>query len=89
MGKVVIVSESRSMRGYIEPGRNVLSVPVGDAKAMRAALLQALNGAEHLVALRQQAAFDARARFGISGFGRKLSRLLEELIREGAKTPGD
>ena len=79
MGKIVVVSASRNMEGYIQNSDNALVVPVGDTVAMRAALLDALDCPERHSEMRERAAQLVRARFGIERFGSELGRILDSL----------
>jgi len=72
LGKILIVSASRSMRGYLEDGVNAISVPVGDPGALRKALQSVLAHPERFKAMRERAAFDARERFKAEDFARQL-----------------
>ena len=72
LGKLVIVSASRNMEGYAEAGVNALTVPVGDALALRDALVNALNSPRRFLQMRKNAAVEARRRFSMEGFGRRL-----------------
>ena len=80
MGKIVVVSASRSMRDYIQPGGAVLSVPVGDASKLRAVLKDALQHPERFTAMREQAAAQVRSQFDIRRFGEGLDRIITELV---------
>jgi glycosyltransferase involved in cell wall biosynthesis len=80
MGKIVVVSASRSMRDYIKPAGAVLSVPVGDAVALRVALKDALQHPERFAAMREQAAEQVRSQFDIRRFGEGLDRIITELV---------
>ena len=79
LGKVLIVSASRSMRGYVEDGINAISVPVGDAGALRKAMQNVLAHPEQFEAMRERAALDARVRFKAEDFARKLLVLWNSL----------
>lgn len=46
MGRTVVVSETRGLKGMIEHGVHGLFVPPGDAKALRAAIQELLNDPE-------------------------------------------
>jgi len=72
LGKILIVSASRSMRGYLEDGVNAISVPVGDPRALRKALQSVLAHPERFKAMRERAALDARERFKAEDFARQL-----------------
>lgn len=82
LGKILIVSASRSMRGYLEDGVNAISVPVGDAGALRMALQSVLAHPERFQAIRERAALDARERFKAVDFARRLWVLWESLNLE-------
>jgi glycosyltransferase involved in cell wall biosynthesis len=82
LGKILIVSASRSMRGYLEDGVNAISVPVGNAGALRMALQSVLTHPERFQAIRERAALDARERFKAVDFARRLWVLWESLNLE-------
>jgi glycosyltransferase involved in cell wall biosynthesis len=79
MGKVVIVSRARCMRNYVREGRTALSVPVGDARAMRAAIEETLLHPERFTKMRERAAAQVRSTFEIREFARGLDGILKEL----------
>jgi glycosyltransferase involved in cell wall biosynthesis len=79
MGKVVIVSCARCMRNYVREGRTALSVPVGDARAMRAAIEETLLHPERFTKMRERAAAQVRSTFEIREFARGLDGILKEL----------
>jgi glycosyltransferase involved in cell wall biosynthesis len=80
MGKIVVVSASRAMRDYIEPGSTVLAVPVGDATALRAALKEVLQHPERFTEMREHAAAQVRSKFDIRCFGEGLDRIIKEIL---------
>jgi hypothetical protein len=80
MGKIVIVTASRSMRDYINPGGTVLSVPVGSVSALRAALEEALQQSERFREMRERAAAQVRSKFDVRHFGAGLDRIIKELV---------
>ena len=90
MGKIVVVSASRAMRDYIEPGGTVLAVPVGDATALRAALEEVLQHPERFTEMREHAAAQVRSKFDIRCFGTGLDRIIKEiLVRRSCGAGGD
>ncbi len=84
LGKIIIVSATRSMRGYVEDGKNALLVPVGDAVTLRRILKTALDKPEDFVEMRRVAAADARKKFGSVHFARGLKQILDELNQKPA-----
>ncbi len=80
MGKIVIVTASRSMRDYINPGGTVLSVPVGSVSALRGALEEALQQSERFREMRERAAAQVRSKFDVRHFGAGLDRIIKELV---------
>jgi glycosyltransferase involved in cell wall biosynthesis len=79
MGKIVIVSGARCMKDYVRAGGANLSVPVGDAKEMRAALEETLLYPERFTKMRERAAAQVRSSFEIRQFGSGLDGILREL----------
>lgn len=84
MGKVVVVSRARCMRDYISDDRAVLSVPVGNAEALREVLEEVLRYPERFCELRERAAAEVRSTFDIARFGAGLDRIIRELTAETA-----
>jgi glycosyltransferase involved in cell wall biosynthesis len=90
MGKVVVVSRARCMRDYISDDRAVLSVPVGNAAALREVLEEVLSYPERFCEMRERAAAQVRSTFEITRFAQGLDRILRELTEENAcRAPGD
>ena len=58
----------------------MLSVPVGDASALRVALKDALQHPERFTAMRERAAAQVRSQFDIRRFGEGLDRIITELV---------
>ena len=79
MGKIVVVSRARCMQSYVNVGRTAISVPVGDAKAMRSALEDALQHPERFSKMREQAAAQVRSTFEIRHFAKGLDAIIREL----------
>lgn len=79
MGKIVLVSRARCMRDYIGDGNAVVSVPVGDAVALRRALEEGLNHPQRFHEMRERAADLVRSHFNIKHFGRGLDQIVGEL----------
>jgi glycosyltransferase involved in cell wall biosynthesis len=89
MGKVVVVSMARCMRDYIGDDGAVLSVPVGNAAALRAVLEDVLQYPERFCELRERAAAQVRSTFDIARFGEGLDRIIRELTAENVcRAPG-
>jgi glycosyltransferase involved in cell wall biosynthesis len=84
MGKVVVVSRARCMRDYIGDDGAVLSVPVGNAAALREVLEEVLRYPERFCELRERAAAQVRSTFDIARFGAGLDRIIRELTEENA-----
>ncbi len=82
LGKILVVSNSRSMRGYVEHGHNAIQVPVGDSIAMRRKLHEILEAPERFSALRQGAIRDAHERFSVYKFSEGLKSIVFELAGE-------
>ena len=61
---------------------NAISVPVGDARALRTAVQSVLAHPERFKAIRERAALDARERFKAADFARRLWVLWESLNLE-------
>ncbi len=80
MGKIVVVSNVRCMRDYIGGADAVLSVPVGDAKALRAAIEESLKYPERFRGLRERAAAVVRSKFNMERFGQCFERLVTDLV---------
>ena len=80
MGKIVVVSNVRCMRDYIPCGNAVMSVPAGDAKALRVALEDGLKYPERFQDMRERAASLVRSRFEIGRFGRCIERVVTDLL---------
>lgn len=82
MGKVVVVSRVRCMRDYIGEDGAVLSVPAGNAAALRAVLEEVLSHPERFCELRERAAALVRSTFDIARFSQGLDRIIRELSAE-------
>jgi glycosyltransferase involved in cell wall biosynthesis len=80
MGKIVVVSASRSMRDYTTPCGAVLSVPVGAVPALRAALEEALQRPERFMDMRERAVAQVRSKFDVRHFGEGLERIIKEIV---------
>ncbi|NBV86959.1 MAG: glycosyltransferase [Verrucomicrobia bacterium] len=72
LGKILIVSASRGMRGYLRDGYNAVAVPVGDAEALRAALQSVALNPGRFAGMRERAVREALARFDVMEFARGL-----------------
>ena len=79
MGKIVVVSDARSMRDYIHCDGAVFKVPVGDSAALRAAIQETLRHPERFSAMREQAARQVRCKFDVRQFARRLDRIIADL----------
>jgi glycosyltransferase involved in cell wall biosynthesis len=92
LGKILVVSESRSMRGYARGGINCISVPVGNVRALREALQSVLDTPGDFHFLRENAVREARSLFIETNFAaaiRDLARCCHAGDeRSGAERPG-
>lgn len=75
LGKILVVSESRNMRGYVKTGVNCIGVPVADVAALRNALSRILDSPKDYNFLRTNAMRDARESFEAMRFGREIKAL--------------
>jgi glycosyltransferase involved in cell wall biosynthesis len=83
-GNLLVVSESRGMKGYARGGRNCLTVRVGDVADMRRALERALGGDKSLESIRQAAARDAAENFSMEQFATRVFEVLTGTLMEGS-----
>ena len=81
MGKILIVSDTRSMRGYVRHGENAIVVPVGDPVALRSALRDVIAHAERFASMRERAAEEARSYFEVGCFARGVVAVWRTLGR--------
>jgi len=81
LGKIIVVSESRSMRGYVKSGINCIGVPVADAKVLRGVLERILDSPKEYDMLRVNAARDARECFEAMRFGSGIRDIAESHSR--------
>lgn len=79
LGKLVIVSATRSMVGYVRDGQNALLVSPGDVKGLRETLVRVLERPEEYASLRKGAALDARNRFDSDEFAKCLQKIVRGL----------
>lgn len=77
LGKIIVVSESRSMHGYVKSGINCIGVPVADAKVLRGVLERILDSPKEYDGLRMNAVRDAREYFAAVRFGRGIRDIAE------------
>ena len=77
LGKTLIVSNTASMRDYVEDGVTALVVEPHDAEQLRAKIAAFLEAPERFAHIREQAAERARTHFSSREFGKKLIRVLE------------
>ncbi len=89
LGKILVVSGSKSMRGYLKSGVNAISVPVGDSAALRAALQGVVAHPEQFAEMRERAAQDARARFDVMEFARGLLAVWDSLDGKRGSAPDE
>jgi glycosyltransferase involved in cell wall biosynthesis len=89
LGKLIIVSATRSMVGYVQDRRNALLVFPGDVKALRETLVGVLERPEEYAFLRKGAVVDARNRFDSAEFARSLQKVVRGLrASKGSLTVG-
>jgi glycosyltransferase involved in cell wall biosynthesis len=81
LGKLVVVSESRGMKGYARSKQNCLTVPVGDSKGLRETIQSVMNATGHYCGLGEAAGKDAVENFGIKKFASRVADILLDAIR--------
>lgn len=77
LGKILVVSESRNMRGYVKTGVNCIGVPVADVTSLRNVLRRILDSPKEYSFLRTEAMRDARECFDAMRFGRGIKALVQ------------
>ena len=80
MGKAQIVSQSAGLRDYIRPGENCLSVPCGDANAMREKIICLLEDDALRDQLGKSARLCAQSQFSSFRFASQLGKCFHTLM---------
>ncbi len=80
MGKIVLISDTSSVRDYIEPNVSALAVPPYDADAMRACIERVFAAPESFAHIGIQAAQKVRQQFSSQQFADQLLRHIEKLV---------
>jgi len=78
-GKAVVVSDTAAVRDYVRPGETAVTMPPGDAGALRAALRHLWEDASARQRIGARAACAVREEFGHEAFAARLAALLGNL----------
>ena len=79
-GKPIVVTDSPSIRDYVQHGENGLLVPPGDANAMRRAIQHLLDNPSEAEQLARNARNDYETKYEFSRRSRKVNCLLHSIV---------
>jgi len=85
MGRPLVATRSAGLADFLRDGETCLTVPPGDAAALRAAIGRLRGDAELAARLGAAARQDAEARFGLAPFAERLAAELWAVHRDHAR----
>ena len=79
-GKTVVVSDTASIRDYVQDNETAVLVPPGDMEALRAALLRLWGDADTRKRIGRNAAESVRTEFSAAQFAARMLEIAKELM---------
>lgn len=88
MGRPAICSQVEGQRDVLDDGRNGLYVPVGDAAALRKAIMELFQDRDRAAAMGKQGRHDAEERFSVDRWIREITQVIDEALAKGSSRQG-